>query len=78
MQEEIEKSKKQDGDDETTSRPRRKDEKYKIQKEDWGKRMQEIEALDEKERADGRFLDSNLREATICTKGLKQQRIKIC
>ena len=28
-------------------------------------------------RAEGRFLDSNLREATIITKGLKQQKIKI-
>ena len=40
--------------------------------------MQDMETLDEKEKVDGRFLDSNLREATICTKGLKQQRIKIC
>ena len=39
--------------------------------------MQELEAHEKKEGADGRFLDSNLREATICTKGLKQQRIRI-
>ena len=39
--------------------------------------MKELEALEENERAEGRFLDSNLREATINTKGLKQQKIKI-
>ena len=85
MQEDMDKSKKRDRDDDTTpttsSRQRKQKKmrklKYKIEEEDWGKGMQELEALEEKERADGRFLDSNLREATICTKGLKQQRIKI-
>ena len=51
--------------------------KYNLEEEDWGTEMQELEALDEKERADGRFLDSNLREATINTNGLKQQTIRI-
>ena len=51
--------------------------KYKKKEEDWGERMQEMEALDEKEKAVGRSLDSSLREATVCTKGLKKQRIKI-
>ena len=81
MKEEMDRSKKRNRDDDLTAKPRKqkimRKLKYNLEEEDWGTEMQELEALEEKERADGRFLDSNLREATINTKGLKQQTIRI-
>ena len=81
MKEEMDRSKKRIRDGDITFKPRKHKKlrklNYNVEKEDWGAEMKELEALEEKERVEGRFLDSNLTEATINTKGLKQQKIKI-
>ena len=80
IKEDMDKSKKRNRHSDMTTKPRKQKKmmkvKYNMEEADRAAE-QELEALEEKERADGRFLDSNLREATINTMGLTQQKMKI-